>query len=309
MDAEMAGGLILGMFDYTYHADEDEVCLDENKDKDLFHPDGVVVAYVLSNFCNEYHPNYANLSKKAIDLNKQKFKEYNNNRGRKKKEKKKKNKKKNNGSNNEFGSCITFGLIVDERVHGIKMFRKNSGNISKLTHRDIQPTNPYIPNILSILFEYINTCKPVNIRYKSHYIALENITTKYNMPVLKINGYPINSDVIINLYKFRTLLDLGCYNPEFWGCRNVIYIFNGKVNHLKIMISEDDGDRITSLKLAPDGKIHAYGGSKGESAWVYVCILFKIIKNHESEICIRGIRASVKPKPRPDFTQELDMSG
>jgi len=149
MDIETKGGLTLVMFKYSHESEG--VCLDEQQDKDLFHPDGITIAYVLSNFCNEYHPNYYNLSKKYIESNKQKFKEHNNNRGRKKKNKPKKNRKKNNGTNEEFGSCITFGVISGNRVHGIKMFRKCSGNISKLTYVDIEsPT--YIKDLLNKLF-------------------------------------------------------------------------------------------------------------------------------------------------------------
>ena len=184
---EINGGLTLVMFKYSYTGDD--VCLDERKDSELFEPDGINIAYVLSNFCTKYHPNYYNLSKEFIENNKQKFKEHNNNRGRKRKEKKKKNKKKDNGTNNEFGSCITFGVILGQRVHGVKMFRKNSGNISKLTYADII-SETYITDLLDILFNYINSIKPVDIQFLSFNVALMNITSHY----------PLAKKKIINLY-------------------------------------------------------------------------------------------------------------
>jgi hypothetical protein len=302
---EITGGLILVMFKYTCSnmepgpgrspGSEEGSCLDEAQDKDLFEPDGVRIAYVLSNFCNKYHPDYVNLSKEAIETNKQKFKEFNSNRGRKKKEKKKKNKKKNNGTNDEFGSCITFGVIYSNRIHGVKMFRKESGNISKLTYYDIDESNPYVPNMLGVLFDFINEFKQVNITYESHYIALANITGKYKLP----------EDSIINLYLLRDKTNLGRYTPEYWGCRNIIYDFNGKVNHFKFIISENFDNRTIGIKLSPEGKIHVYGSSNNVTAGKYMATLIKLLDEHRDTIIIRGIRASTKPKPRPDFTKEL----
>lgn len=290
---EIAGGLILGMFKYT--CSEPETCLDENQDKELFNPDGIQIAYVLSNFCNKYHPDYVHLSKESIELNKQRFKEYNNNRGRKKKEKKKKNKKKNNGTNDEFGSCITFGVIYNGRIHGVKMFRKKSGNISKLTYHDIN-NKGYVEDMLGVLFDYINERKPVNIKYESHYVALANITGRYNLP----------PDHIINLYLLREKMNLGKYTPEYWDCRNIIYDFNGKVNHFKFVISENFDDKTIGIKLSPEGKIHVYGSSDNTIASKYMQKLIELLDEHKDEIVIHGIRASAKPKPRPDFTQKLD---
>lgn len=291
----MAGGLILVMFKYTSQTIENR-CLDEERDKDTFHPDGISIAYVLSNFCNEYHPDYVNLSKEAIELNKQKFKEFNNNRGRKRKDKKKKNKKKNNGSNDEFGSCISFGVIFNDRVHGVKMFRTESGNISKLTCDDVS-SETYIKNMLGVLFSYINMRKPVCIRYLSHYVALENITSEYSIP----NNHFINLEIL------RSKLNLGQYTPDYWECENVLYNFNGKVNHLKAIISEDlTSDRTTNIKLAPDGKIHVYGSKDRLLAEKYVRLLFQIINTYADELIKPGVRASKKPGKRPDFTKKLD---
>lgn len=295
-DIKIAGGLTLVMFKYEYDKNDTGVCLDEKEDQNLFHPDGVTIAYVLSNFCNEYHPDYYNLSKEFIEDNKQKFKEHNNNRGRKKKENKKKNKKKDNGTNTEFGSCITFGVIMDGRIHGIKMFRVNSGNISKLTHEDIISPD-YIPRLVNKLFDFINTYKPLNIRYVSFYVALANITS----------SYPLNGK-IINLYMLREKLNLGMYTPAFWGCYNAVPDFNGKKNHLKITLREyKDVDRTSNIKLTPEGKIHIYGSKDYARCEVYMRLLFTIINNHKDDdyVIIKGVRAAVKPKNRPDFTKTL----
>jgi len=299
MAIEIRGGLILAMFKYTYDGEaNDEVCLDENLDKDLFEPDGITIAYVLSNFCKKYHPNYKNLSKEYIEENKKRRKAYNNNRGRKPKDKTKKNKKKNNGSNEEFGSCITFGVISGNRVHGIKMFRKRSGNISKLNHLDVR-SKTYIPELLGKLFDYINSIKPIGIRYLSFNVELENITSSYDLPEGKV----------INLYKFREKLNLGLYNNDYWDCFNVIYNFNGKVNHLKIILLEFDySTRTTDIKLTPEGKVHVYGSKDSDKSEVYLRKLFGIIDKHKDDYCIiiDGVRAAPKPKDRPDYTQELE---
>jgi hypothetical protein len=297
MDIETKGGLTLVMFKYGHEYDGS--CLDEQQDKDLFHPDGITIAYVLSNFCNEYHPSYFNLSKQYIETNKQRFKEHNNNRGRKKKNKPKKNRKKNNGTNDEFGSCITFGVISGSRVHGVKMFRKDSGNISKLTYADIEsPT--YIPELLGKLFNYINSIKPVGIKFISFNLSLANIT----------GGFPLPPGKIINLYMLREKLNLGLYAREYWGCHSVIYMFNGKVNHLTTILREHSNiDRTTNLKLTSEGKIHVYGSDDNVKSARFMRLLCDIINTHKNDdyFIIDGIRAIDKPKDRPDFTKPLNL--
>ena len=298
MSIEVCGGLILAMFKYSYiGSEQDEVCIDDKLDKDLFQPDGETVAYISSNYCKIYHPNYINLSKSFIEENKRRTKEHNNNRGRKKKDKVKKNKKKDNGSNDQFGSCVTFGVISDNRVHGVKIFRKNSGNISKLTHADII-SETYIPQLLGRLFAYINRYKPVGIDYIGFSIELENITSKYPLP----------PDKVINLYAFRPKLNLGMYNSKFWDCYYIIYDFNGKYNHLKIKLMETPfSDRTTDIKLTPEGKIHVYGSKDSAQAEKFLKLLFKIIDRHKDDphILVNGIRAAPKPKPAIDYTQVL----
>lgn len=293
---EIYGGLTLVMFKYTHTGTG--VCIDESLDKDLFHPDGKDIAYVLSNFCCLYHPDYVNLSKEYIAKNKKLHKEKNNNRGRKPKDRKRKNVKKNNGTDNEFASCITFGVIVGPKVHGIKIFRKDSGNISKLTHDEIRsPT--YISDLVGRLFRYINERKAVNAQYVSFSVALANVVGQFILP----------EHHIINLYEFRKKLDLGLYNSDYWGCENVMFNFNGKVNHLKIIITEDlQSKRTTSLKLTPEGKIHTYGNNQDTKAKAYMKLLSNILNNHKNDpyLIIRGYRANSKPKPRPDYKIPLD---
>ena len=293
----MKGGLTLVMFKYAH--DGNEGCLHEGLDKNIFHPDGVNIAYVLSNFCNEYHPSYENLSKAYIENNKQLFKEHNNNRGRKKKNKPKKNRKKDNGTNEEFGSCITFGVISGNRVHGVKVFRKNSGNISKLTYADIQsPT--YIMDLLSKLFNYMNSVRPTNIRFISFDVALANITGEY----------PLSEGKIINLYKLREKLDLGLYTRDYWNCYSMIPNFNGKVNHLTIILREhQDVDRTTNIKLTSEGKIHVYGNKDYIQSSKYMNLLCNILEHHKDDpdLIITGYRAIEKPKERPDFTKPLNL--
>jgi hypothetical protein len=296
MELKIYGGLTLVMFKYSHEGSE--ICINEKLDQDLFEPDGVDIAYVLSNFCCKYHPKYHNLSKEYIDANKKLHKEKNNNRGRKPKDKKRKNNKKNNGSDKEFTSCITFGVIVGEKVHGIKIFRKNSGNISKLTHDEIK-SDTYIKNLVDKLFNYINARKAVNAKFLSFSVALANVVGQFILP----------ENHVINLYEFRKKLSLGLYNADYWGCENVIFDFNGKVNHLKIIICNDlNSKRTTSIKLTPEGKIHAYGNNEEQKARVYVNLLADVVNNHFKDpyLVIRGYRATTKPKPRPNYSLPLD---
>lgn len=285
------GGLTLAMFQYSH--DTPGNCLNEKEDKDLFHPDGKLIAFISSNYCNEYHPDYYHLSKEYIEANKQKFKEYNNNRGRKKIQRVKKNKRVDGGTNTQFGSCIVFGLIVGDKVHGIKVFRKLSGNISKLTHDEAQsPT--YIPEILGRLFAYINAQKPgINMRYVSHSITLTNMTAKYTLP----------EGCIIQLYELRRLLDYSPYNLKYWDCDSIIFNYNGKVNHLVISIFKQIApDRITSIEICPEGNIHIYGGNDIAEIKNMIDLTIRLLDENKENIIIHGFRASPKAKPRPDFS-------
>ena len=102
---------------------------------------------------------------------------------------------------------------------------------------------------------------------------------------------------------------MGQYNCDYWGCYNMIYNFNGKVNHLKIILMDDkDSNRTTNIKLTPEGKIHVYGAKDINKSTEYMNLMVKILDNHKNDpgVIINGVRAAPKPKNRPDFTQVLD---
>lgn len=282
------GGLTLVMFQYGHMVQNP--CLNEKDDKDLFEPDGKIIAFVLSNYCCKYHPDYVHLSKEYIEENKRKFKEYNNNRGRKKKERIKKNKRVDGGSNTQFGSCIVFGVIHGEKVHGIKVFRTTSGNISKLSH-DEANSPEYIKSLLEKLFAFINERKPIGIVYISHNVTLTNMTAKYNLP----DGH------IIQLYELRRLLDYNPYNSNYWGEHNVMFNYNGKVNHLVVSVYIGDS-RIISIEICPEGNIHVYGGNDIVRTREFMTLAIGMLDALRDQIVIRGYRASSKAKPRPDFS-------
>ena len=291
-DLKNIGGLTLVMFKF-----ESNEYIDEEKDKNLFIPDGVNIAYVISNFCNLYHEDYINLSKEYIKNSKEIYKKYNLNRGRKEKEKIKKNIKKNNGSNKEFSSCITFGVIYNNKVYGVKIFHMNSGNISKLTYEEIYTPN-YIKNLLNILFSYISLYKNITLKYISHELQLANTASVY----------PLEKNKIINLYKLRKILYLSSYSPEYWDCDNCEYNFNGHVTNFKINLymkteNEKKGkEKIINIKLLPEGKIYAYGGFSLEQNLDKINRLHKILDMHANKIIITGYRSSKIPKKRPDYS-------
>lgn len=289
---EDSRGLILVLFDYSYvPIDNSGICIHEEIDKDRFTPDGQIIAYVKSNFCYLYHETYKYLTKESIAARKEQAKT--SNRGRKPLNRPKKNRKQNGGTNTQFGSSISFGVISDiGKVHGVKIFRKASGNISKITYPNAQDKE-YIPAVLNKLFAYLNANKPgIDMKLLAVKIELANISVVFAMP-------PKN---VINLTNLRMLFYLGTYTKEYWECDVVVYNYNGKNTHLVIILTIlAETDRAVYLKLTADGNLYIYGSKTIEKANFYKEKIFRILHYNQDQLVARGYRASPKPKPRPDF--------
>jgi hypothetical protein len=308
-------GLLQVTFKYSYNTAVYNKCIYELTDNEKFIPDGQTVAYVKSNFCYKYHPDYEHLSIEAVEREKAKNKK--SNRGRRLKPKEKKKSKKNNGTNDQFGSAIAFGVISGERIHGIKIFRVNSGNISKTTHDD---SDEYVKGVINSLLAYINNIKPdLNMVLLSTDCRLKNLICKFplepednptsivrNVVMAKLQYpltdheklvqyyFPLGSKTVINLYHLRRLFELANYNKynrDFWGNIVVRFCFNGKNTGLTIIIRDSrkcpqvqqkkESYVIYNLKLHYTGNLHIFGGNDIVKIERYRDIIFSIISTNK----------------------------
>lgn len=300
MEETQSRGLLLISFAYSFIPNEAELeiarlknkdpdCIHEERDKDIFHPDpdGNVIGYVVSNFTSQYHPKWEHLSKQ----HQKRVKEENRKsgtgtkRGRKPKIITKKINPKN-GTGDHFASSITFGIVSPDdpsRIHGLKIFRKRSGNIAKLTHSD---SDEYIARIINILFRYIELVKPgIVMTYIDYRKELSNNSTKYPY---------IRNDQVINLDKLYKILQSGEYNSYYWECNKMRPFYNGSSTNLLITLVVNDVKKknkkgetkpiFCSCKLDPKGNAYVYGSNSDEITRRCTTKLFAILETNSDHL-------------------------
>jgi hypothetical protein len=228
-------------------------------------PDGILVAFITSNFGKKYHPDWQDQCEEKPPGPKK------SNRGRKPKPKKPKIKKSNNGDNSQIASAITFGTIVDGHVYTMKVFRKKSGNISSCKYED----HILVSRIIDNTFMFINRYGDLNIQVNHIGLKLRNYG----------DNYPLDDGKVINLMLLSRLLKQ--HNIiEYDGVQYPIHtIFDNRESYLIIIIKVErpvvlftytkEGDEVTGIvktstektkvalyyvNVKPTGGIYIFGG-------------------------------------------------
>ena len=252
------------------------VMLHEENDKDKFVPDGKIIANVKSNFCELYHKDYVYLDKKYMEQY-----ECKTNKGRKKSEKQSKRQKSNCGTGNEFGSSIAFGLIHEERVYEMRVFRKTTIGVSGLKSDNIE----FIKLLINKLIDYLNTVDPsLTIKLKNQpNITLCNL--KYHFVLPSSNDGRI---MAFNLYKLMHLMldrynDSNYWNPECESSvTSVLLPYNGSTTFYTMNIKCDD--TYYYFKFYSNGKLNIYGGNSSTICETFVRKFIAILEEHQCDL-------------------------
>jgi len=254
---------------YTIKFKCNMVLSEDKKCKDL-KPDGKRVAYITSNFVNDYHKDYRHL----IPVKKPRT----NNKGRRKKIRDPKTKKKNNGDGTSFSSATTFGVIVDDNVYGMKLFRKNSGNIPSISVEDFDLAE----TVVETLFDFIKDHFGCEINLISIKISLQNFN----------KHYPLKSGELLNLYKIRNTCwgSSNYIDMDIAGENKKIYIhFDGRRSVILCLfhVIDEEKDRFYQAKIYPNGKIYIFGGNERRINEAFADGLIELINKHKVNVISR----------------------
>ena len=272
-------------FSYVHNSNFIKKAIDDKTDINILEPDGINIAYILSNFGSKYHSNYEHLSLENIEKEKERNKI--SNKGRKKKEKIKKINKRNNGADNKFPSCIEFGIICpnnNKKVHRSKIFSSNSGSIPGFS----QNNNEYILELINILITFININLPGrNLKFISYKSILCNIYTKFKLPK------SINKEIEyrFNFYNLKKYIDNDNYNNKLLAVNNYnkVEYQHGESCHLIINIYKirKTINKII-IKVYSNGKVNLNGGNNEVINKKYIVTLAEIfndiIINHLDDV-------------------------
>jgi hypothetical protein len=278
-------------YSYKYDDGEERSCIHELHDKDVFHPDAENVGFVVSNYAHTYLPKWSHLDKIVIEQEKLKRKQLGTKRGRKPKpvvEKK--------SGHKHFMSAITFGVVSPtnpDRIHGIKMFRKNCGNIANLTYSD---SKEYVAELVNKLFRFIENSKPgLHIEYLGHKKELSNTITTYE----HMDGR------VINLFKLRNIVNTCGYDVYYWGCISKIEIIFDQTNYtikFSEAVSMSAKGKLKSVtytcRITPIGDLYVYGGNSDSVANRYIENFWRILEKHENEVLGVGYPSKKKKSPK-----------
>ncbi|MAR56365.1 MAG: hypothetical protein CMM93_04205 [Rickettsiales bacterium] len=232
---EEKGSLVL----YTIKFDYDQPI---NEEHDLISPDGVSVAWTISNFKKEYHPDWVHLKPQPPLPKKSK-------KGRPKKPVRPKIIKSNSGDNTVFAHEITFGVIVGDKVYNTKIFRKNSINISSIKYED----ENLVRQIIDICFAFINKHKPeMNIRLKSINMGLKNYRNNITMPT----NYVLNIYLMSRELKKKNVLKI---KDEY---KTMVIHFNNDEIYCRASLKYKD--KTYQCKINPNGNVFIFGGNDDE---------------------------------------------
>lgn len=266
--------------------------------------DGIDVAYIISNYQSDYHPDYIGYSKKIQkeikDLTKSK-------RGRPKKPVKEKIKKKNDGSGEYFSSSFTMGIIHNGNVVGVKIFCKKSGNVPSITVDDID----YVKEILDKAFNVIRKSIPeIEIDYKDVSIKLRAM--RYNffdyMYLREQNeNYLVDDDydgpaMRINVYRLYKIIEKNkdTYDFDVDGINNkLVSIYNGKDTFLRILIpiiSNTKREKNYDIQIDPSGKIYITGGCNDDISYQILILIIQIIYDYKDYVIQMSIPTLKKVK-------------
>lgn len=244
--------MIVNMVNSNYsfsHNPEINKAFNEQNDKDKFLPDGVTIAYVKSNYCEYYHQKYIYLKNIKADTKKK-----------------------------QFTSSITFGVINDDNIYEVRIFRVNTIGISGLTSTN----KDLITYIANKVVKYINDIDPtLMIKLEGEpKITLCNVKYQYTMPE------PVSAlyDSRFNMHSLREVMDE--YNDStHWHDGEFISLYIGDTTYysFKVRLNND----IHLIKLYNDGKINICGGSKEESINKILNSFLSILNEYEHKIINR----------------------
>lgn len=250
--------LTLSCFKFSY-----DIPLDEQKDAELFIPDGVNISFVGSNFKKLVHDDWEDVINPV--------KKRKTNQGRKSTKKTKKQCKKNNGSGEKFDSSIDFGVIHEGKSYSIKVFRVDSCTF---------PSNSYdkvlCETLLNKLFTFINESKPgSNIKLIGSKVDLKNMKYQYNL-----SRYSYMENPTINLTKFKRYV-VGEGNKICFDNEIITLYFNNQQVYMKgvynDMSSGNKKPTCNQFKLRPDGSMFVFGCKDSAVTGKIARIIFSLI--------------------------------
>ncbi len=272
--------MVICLLNYTYNDEQNGVAVNESTDADKFQPDGVKVAYVKSNFTELYHDDYLYLStdyKIKMKESARKTK-----KGRKPKIYEPKNIRLNNGTNKEFSSAITFGVIdpYDKTiVYNVKLFRKNSANISGFRTVNVE----YMKLIINVLMEYINKIdSSLNIQLVGD-IQLLLCNSNYHF-TLPISDNP-HQPYAFNLHRLSRV-HKNHYKEEYWECNKIVFDTN-QYPYYKFYISY--GEKEPVVKFYPNGKLIVCGGKDNEINNLIINKFKQMVEENFEYVCHKSI--------------------
>jgi len=266
------------------HNPDITVMLHEENDKDKFVPDGVTIAYVKSNFCELYHKDYMYLDKKYMEQYAHKS-----NKGRKKLEKQSKRHKQNCGTGNEFGSSIAFGLIHEDRIYEMRVFRKTTIGVSGLKSDNIE----FIKLLINKLIDYLNLTDPqLMIKMKNEpNITLCNLKYHFMLPNLQVE-YKVSA---FNLYKLMHLMSSKYGDNRYWypyeidtdiiGADvpiRVLFPYNGMSTFYFMNIKCEN--TCYYFKFYSNGKLNIYGGNNSKVCEILMRKFITILETHKDSL-------------------------
>ena len=274
----------LTLYSFKYTSD---LSLNEKTFRNSLVPDGIDVAFVLSNFQQTFHPRYKRHNKKWIEENAKPK----NNRGRHKKEKKPKIKKKDNGTNDEFSSNITLGIIQHKGdleypdIYSMKVFRKKSGNIPSIPINDMSIVN----STMDASIRYLSKNIPgINIGIKELILKLRNGEFYYNLT--QGNNF---RNPVINIFRLRRVL--APHSNVFpmmllgkkYNCR--VYFNNTKPPLNGYILITARPKYIFRFTIDPNGRIYIFGGKDDEILMHIAMNLFRLLDLNREYIIQNGL--------------------
>ncbi len=280
--------MVISNCEFT-HNPEINIMLHEEEDKEKFIPDGKIIAYVKSNFCELYHSDYKYLDKKFIQQNKQK-----NCKGRKPMIRETRRKKLKCGSGDEFGSSIAFGLIHEDRTYEMRVFRKTTIGVSGLKSDNIE----FIKLLIDKLINYLNGIDP-NLQIK---IKDEPVITLCNLKYhFKLSYSTFDNRIMaFNLYRLMHIMNDNYNDINYWypkpatesadadtvtGCDvplRVLMPYNGMSTFYSLNIKCNDTSYY--FKFYSNGKLNVYGGNNSTVCELLMKKFINILDTHKDHL-------------------------
>lgn len=275
-----------------------DISLNEKTYKDTLIPDGIHVAFILSNFQQTFHPRYKKLNKEYIKENAKPK----NSRGRNAKDKKEKIKKKDNGTNEEFSSNITLGILQFKNnpikqydglepydIYSMKVFRKRSGNIPSIPINDMSIVNSTMDSSIRYLTKSVPN---INIKITELMLKLRNGEFYYDL--IRGNNY---RNPVINIHRLRKVLapHSNTFPMILMGNKyNCSVYFNNTNPRLSgyVLISKKP-KYIFRFTIDPKGRIYIFGGKDDEILMNIAKELFKKLDENRNYVIQNGLKTII----------------